>query len=98
MTGSVSRRDRMHQRLGPDDIYDSCQVVGQDGESHFGGHFRKHFGGEVRRSHAGLHRVERMLDCFSTLAHGLWICIKALLHSFVLLLPSAVLALWCTGT
>jgi hypothetical protein len=39
-----------------------------------------------------------MLDCFSTLAHGLWICIKALLHSFVLLLPSAVLALWCTGT
>ena len=37
-----------------------------------------------------------MLDCFSTLAHGLWICIKALLHSFeqMLLLPSWNPPLW----
>ena len=33
--------------------------------------------------------TERMLDRLSTLAHGLWICIKALLHCFeqVLMLP-----------
>jgi hypothetical protein len=49
-------------------------------ESHFGGYFWKRFGEEVRRSHASLHRSERMLDCLSTLTHGLWICIKALLH------------------
>src|SRR6478735_2062397 len=29
-----------------------------------------------------VHRAERMLNCLSSLAHGLWICIKALLHSF----------------
>jgi hypothetical protein len=31
-----------------------------------------------------------MLDCLATLAHGLWVCIKALLHSLeqMLMLPS----------
>jgi hypothetical protein len=31
-----------------------------------------------------------MLDCLSTLAHRLWVCIKALLHRFeqMLMLPS----------
>jgi hypothetical protein len=31
-----------------------------------------------------------MLDRLATLAHGLWVCIKALLHSFeqMLMLPS----------
>jgi hypothetical protein len=31
-----------------------------------------------------------MLDCLSTLAHGLWVCIKALLHGVeqMLMLPS----------
>jgi hypothetical protein len=44
----------------------------------------------------GLHRAERMLDCLATLAHGLWICIKALLHSFeqMLMLPSWNPPLW----
>lgn len=39
--------------------------------------------------HAGFHRAERMLDCLSTLAHGLWVCIKALLHGLeqILMLP-----------
>jgi hypothetical protein len=36
---------------------------------------------EVCRYHAGFHRAERMLDRLATLAHGLRICIKALLHS-----------------
>ena len=102
MTGSVSGRDRIHQRLGPDDIYDPRQIVGQDRESHFGGHFRKRFGEEVRRSHAGLHRAERMLDCLSTPAHGLWVCIKALLQlradALAPIVESAALALLCTGT
>jgi hypothetical protein len=31
----------------------------------------------VCRSHAGLHRAERMLDRLATLAHGLWGCIRA---------------------
>jgi hypothetical protein len=37
-----------------------------------------------------------MLDCFSTLAHGVWVCIKALLHSLeqMLLLPSWNPPLW----
>jgi hypothetical protein len=45
----------------------------------------------VCRPHAGLHRAERMLDGLSTLAHGLWVCIKALPHSLeqMLMLPSA---------
>lgn len=45
--------------------------------------------------HAG-HRAERMLDCLATLAHGLWVCIKALLHSFeqMLMLPSRNPPLW----
>jgi hypothetical protein len=52
--------------------------------------------------HARLHRAERVLDCLATLAHGLWVCIKALLHGIkqMLMLPSwesAALALSCTG-
>ena len=47
------------------------RFVGQDGEWHLGGHPRKGFCEEVRRSHAGLHRAERMLDCLSMLTHGL---------------------------
>jgi hypothetical protein len=35
----------------------------------------------VCRPQAGLYRAERMLDRLETLAHGLWVCIKALLHS-----------------
>ena len=54
------------------------------------------FGEEVCRSHAGLHRAERMLDRLATLAHGLWVCIKALLHGIeqVLVLPSWDPPLW----
>ena len=73
---------RSNQRLDPDDVHDPCQIVGQDGQCHFGGYFRKGFAEEVRRSHAGLHRAERMLDCLSTLAHRFWVCIKAPLHGF----------------
>ena len=29
-TAPVSGRDRSHQRLGPNDVHDSCQIVGQD--------------------------------------------------------------------
>jgi len=79
---SVSGCDRSHQRLGPDDVHDPCQIIGQDRESHLGGYFWKRFGEEVCRSHAGLHRAERMLDRLATQPHGLWVCIKALLHSF----------------
>jgi hypothetical protein len=37
-----------------------------------------------------------MLDCLSTLAHGLWVCIKALLRSLeqMLMLPSRNPPLW----
>src|ERR1700730_17824779 len=86
----VSGHDRSHQRLDPDDVHDPCQVIGEDRESHLGGYFWKRFGEEVCRPHAGLHRAERVLDGLSTLAHGLWVCIKALLHSFqqMLMLPS----------
>src|SRR6267143_89916 len=95
-TGSVSGCDRSHQRLGPDDVHDPCQIIGQDRKSHLGGYFWKRFGEEVCRSHAGLHRAERMLDRLATLEHGLWVCIKALLHSFeqMLMLPSRNPPLW----
>src|SRR5258708_23307047 len=94
--GSVSGHDRSHQRLGTDDVHDPCQIIGQDRESHLGGYFWKRFGEEVCRPHAGLHRAERMLDCLATLAHGLSVCIKALLHSFeqMLMLPSRNPPLW----
>jgi hypothetical protein len=66
------------------------RVVGQDRESHLGSYFWKRFGEEVGRSHAGLHRAERMLDRLATQAHGMRVCIKAPLHSFeqMLMLPS----------
>lgn len=32
--GLVSGRDRGHQRLGPDDVHDLRQIIGQDRESH----------------------------------------------------------------
>ncbi|MGX1075475.1 hypothetical protein AB7M45_006085 [Bradyrhizobium elkanii] len=51
------------------------------GKCHLGGYFWEGFGEEVCRSHAGLDRAERMLDGLTTLAHSLWVCIKALLHS-----------------
>jgi hypothetical protein len=40
--------------------------------------------------------AERMLDRLATLAHGLWVCIKALLHSLeqMLMLPSRNPPLW----
>src|SRR5206468_9309561 len=68
----------------------------EDRESHLGGYFWKRFGEEVCRSHAALHRAERMLDRLATQAHGLWVCIKALLHSFeqMLMLPSRNPPLW----
>src|SRR5258708_2074455 len=69
--GSVSGHDRSHQRLGPDDVNDPCQIIGKDRESHLGGYFWKRFGEEVCRSHAGLHRAERMLDRLATQA--LWL-------------------------
>src|SRR5512133_4096449 len=95
-TAPVSGRDRSDQRLGPDDIHDPRQIIDVDGESHLGSYFWKRFGEEVCRSHAGLHRAERMLDRLATLAHGLWVCIKALLHSFeqMLMLPSRNPPLW----
>jgi hypothetical protein len=81
---------RCNQRLDPDNVHDPCQIIGQNRESHLGGYFWKRFGQEVRRSHAGLHRAERMFDGLSTLAHGVWIRIEALLHGFeqMLMLPS----------
>src|SRR5258705_6579965 len=96
MIGLVSGRDRSHQRLGPDDVHDPCQIIGQDRERHLGSYFRKRFGEEVCRSHASFHRAERMLDRLATLAHGLWVCIKALLHSLeqMLMLPSGNPPLW----
>ena len=54
-----------------------------------GGYFWKRFRQEVSRSHASLHRAERMFDRLSALTHGFWICIKTLLHGFeqMLMLP-----------
>ena len=46
-TGSVSGRDRIDQRLDPDDVYDPCQIIGQNRESHLGGYFWKCFGEKV---------------------------------------------------
>ena len=82
--------------LIPTMFNDPCRIIGKDRECHFSGYFWKRFGEEVCRSHAGLHRAERMLNCLSTLAHGLWISIKALLHSFeqMLILPSWNPPLW----
>lgn len=96
MTGSVSGRDRIYQRLDPDNVDDLCQVIGQNRESHLGGYFWKCFGEEVRRSHSGLHRAERMLNGLATLAHSERVCIKALLHSIeqMLMLPSWNPPLW----
>jgi hypothetical protein len=37
--GSVSGRDGGNQRLDPDDIHYSSQIIGQDREGHLGGHF-----------------------------------------------------------
>ena len=59
----VSGHDRSHQLLAPDDVQDSRQIIGQDRECHLGGYFWEGFGEEVCRSHASLHRAERMLDC-----------------------------------
>lgn len=90
------RHDRSHQRLDPNDVHDPRQIIGQDRESHLGGYFSERFGQEVCRSHTGLHRAERMLDRLATQAHGLWVCIKALLHSLeqMLMLPSWNPPLW----
>src|SRR4029434_3791431 len=87
---SVSGCDRSHQLLGPDDVHDPCQIIGQDRESHLGGYFWERFGEEVCRPHAGLYRADRMLARHATLAHGERVRIKALLHGIeqVLVLPS----------
>ena len=92
----VSGRDRSYQRLGPDDVHDPCQIVGQDRKRHFGGYFWKRFRQEVCRPHPGLHGAEWVLDCLSTLAHRLWVCVKALLHSLeqMLVLPPCNPPLW----
>src|SRR6516164_5407757 len=95
----VSARDRGDQRLGSDDVQDPCQIVGQDGECHLCGDFRKGLGKEVCCSHASFHRAERMFDGLPALAHGLWVCVKALLHGFeqMLMLPSWNPPLWPCG-
>lgn len=92
----VSDGDYVDQPLSSDDVNDPCQVVSQDGECHLSGDLRKGFGEEVRRSHAGFQRAERMLDCFSTLAHRFWVCVKALLYSLkqMLMLPASNSSLW----
>jgi hypothetical protein len=72
------------------------QIMVENRESHLGGYFWKRFSQEMRRPHAGVHRAERMLDRLAALAHGLWVCIKALLHSLkqMLMLPSRNPPLW----
>jgi hypothetical protein len=62
----ASGHDRGHQRLGPNDVHNPGQIVGQDREGHFGGDFWEGFGQEVRRTHARLHGAERMLDGLAT--------------------------------
>src|SRR4030095_8299529 len=71
-------------------------MIGKNRESHLGGYFWKCFGEEVCRSHAGLHRAERMLDRLATLAHGARVRIKARLHGVeqVLMRPSWNPPLW----
>jgi hypothetical protein len=90
MIGPVSGRDRGYQRLDPDDVHDSCQIVGQNRKCHLGGYLWKRFGQEVRRAHAGFHRTERMFDCLSPLPHGLGVVVEASLRLFqnVLMLPA----------
>src|SRR5205809_815604 len=63
---SVSGRDRGHLWLGPNDVHDPRQIIGQDREGHLGGYFWEGFGQEVRRTHARLHGAERMLDGLAT--------------------------------
>jgi Crp-like helix-turn-helix domain len=60
--GSVSSQDRSHQRLRTDDVHDPCQPSRRL--------LWKRFSEEVCRSHASLHRAERMLDCLDA---GAWL-------------------------
>ena len=64
-TGSVSGHDSRPSRLGPDDVHDPRQIIGQNRESHLGAYFWERFGEKVCCSHSGLHRAKRMLDCAS---------------------------------
>src|SRR6266568_7450101 len=48
-TRSVSGCDRIDQRLGPDDVHDPRQIVGQNRKGHLGGYFWKGFGQKVCR-------------------------------------------------
>ena len=79
-TGRASGRDRGDQRPDSEDIHCSGQIIGQNREGHLGGYFWKSFGQEVRRSHACLHRAERMLDSLATKAHSEGVRIEPLLH------------------
>ena len=36
-----SQANRSHQRFGPDDVHDPCQIISEDRESHLGGYFWK---------------------------------------------------------
>ena len=58
-----------NQRPDPSDIHYSGQIIGQNREGYLSGYFWESFGQEVRRSHACLHRSERMLDGLATKAH-----------------------------
>jgi hypothetical protein len=89
-TGPASDRDRGDQRFDPEDIHCSGQIIGQNREGHLGGYLWESFGQEVRRSHASLHRAERMLDCLATKAHSERVRIEPMLHDVeqILVLPS----------
>jgi hypothetical protein len=44
-----SGHDRGDQRLDPDDVHNSGQIIGEDREGHLGGYLWERFGQEVRR-------------------------------------------------
>jgi hypothetical protein len=74
--GCISGRDRSDQPT----IFMTRLRIGQHRKRRLGSYFWKRFCEEVRRSHAGLHRAERVLDCLSTLTYRFRVGIKALLH------------------
>ena len=91
--------DRGDQRLGPDDVHDAGQIVGQHRERHLGLHIFEALHQKVRRAHARLDRPERMLDGLAAQRDLVGVIVQPFLDAFqdVLVLPTSDAPLFSRG-
>ena len=77
---ALSGPDRLEQRLHPEDLDHSLQIVGQDVKAHLGSDLVEGPGEEVGAPHPGFQRSEGVFDGLTAHGHGVGHAVEPGLH------------------